>query len=192
MKFELTLYIVLVFLVPGIIVAGAIDLCTEDGGRLFLRSFEDPNATSGLALLIVAFGIGALVDALRALLLDRCFDSDDPNLKVPAKYLMLLDKDNLDVFRFLVERTQEYYRLNANTAFAASVFAVSYLVKRGCDPIFAFVFAVMVAFWFAARKSRHETAWAMQQFVKGAEACVRDSPVSEQMSNSSESSKQEK
>src|SRR5258708_2963201 len=116
MKFELTLYVVLVFLVPGVVVTGALALCTGYGELLINRSLEDTTATTGVLLLVLAFGIGALVDALRALMVDRLFNSDDERLKVPAKYIQLLRSDNLEVFRFLVERTQEYYRLNANTA----------------------------------------------------------------------------
>jgi hypothetical protein len=166
MKFELTLYMVIVFLVPGFIATGSIGLWSGRVHALIEHSLTAPDAANGIALLVLAFGIGAVIDALRSLFVEKLLDVG--STKLSADYLKKLSKDNIEVFQFLVERSHEYYRLNANTALAATVFAVSYAIRQGCNATLLLLLTLTALFWVNARKSRKETILIMKAFAEGA------------------------
>jgi hypothetical protein len=74
MKFELTLYVVLVFLVPGLIGAGTIAIWSSPMRDLFKANLSAPAAGTGVMLLVLAFAVGSLIDALRSLFVERFLD----------------------------------------------------------------------------------------------------------------------
>jgi ABC-type multidrug transport system fused ATPase/permease subunit len=164
MKFELTLYVVLVFLVPGLIAASTIAIWSSPVHALILRNLATPDAGGAVALLVLAFAVGSLIDALRSLFVQRLLDVG-ATVKLQSNYLQKLNKDNLEVFRFLLERTQVYYRLNANTAVAATAFTISYAIRYSFNPILLLLVGFTTLFWLSARKSRRETIVITNQFA---------------------------
>src|SRR6266478_488124 len=99
MKFELTLYVVLVFLVPGFIGTSTIGLWNGRVMTLIAHAVDAPTAGSGVLLLGLTFAIGALVDSLRSLFAERLLDIRMSD-KLNSKYVKKLSKDNIEIFRF--------------------------------------------------------------------------------------------
>jgi len=165
MTFQLTVGILLAYIVPGLIVAWGTAHLIENASNFFLRFLENPSTGSALAISILIFAFGAITDSIRALFIDWLLDGLQKT-KPPANYLQKLNKDNLPVFLMLIERTQEYYRLNSNSCLALTFLLVAMLVKFRCTYYELLVLLGLIAMFFAAWKSRKETLWAMDQFSK--------------------------
>jgi hypothetical protein len=200
-KLDLTLYIVLVFFVPGAAVVAALALSNAVILGELLRLYRDPNPVLSLALLSAVFGLGAIADSARAIIVDPLFDSRGPTSERPdqfsqlhgkvsenecanaagqlereepgraptstTNYVRKLTKENLEVLRYLVDHSFEYYRFNANCALAFTLLAVVHLLTRGSDLVFLLISAIALIFCVGARKSHKENSWIMKQFVEG-------------------------
>lgn len=163
MNFELTLYVVLVFLVPGAIALGVIALWYPPAANLLSQLVTGPTAGSGLLVLSASFGLGALVDAVRTVLLSPLAESlAEP--KTPERYLAKLNKDTVAVFAFLMERTLEYYRLNANCTVALAVLTLSYVLTGGRNYTATVALACLLALLFVGSvQAKGVSNWAMSQ-----------------------------
>jgi hypothetical protein len=156
MKFELTLYVVLVFLVPGFVGTSSIGLWNGSVLTLLKNTVQAPTTGNAVLLLGLTFAIGALVDSLRSLFVDPLLDKRISE-KLNSQWVKKLCKDNIEIFRFLTERTQEYYRLNANTAVVSTAFTVSYVIRYPFGAVSVILISLTVLFWLTARKSRRDT-----------------------------------
>lgn len=174
MKLDLTVYIVLVFFVPGSAVAGAVALSCPTVAKELTAQYLRPNALVAIGLLSLIFALGALADSARSLFVDKIFrpikisqpkwwDDDDSK-----SYVRDLTSENLPVLSYLVEHSFEYYRFNANSALAFTILLFTYLITRGSDGMFGILLAVTAMLWFAARKTYNDNTWVISEFTKGA------------------------
>lgn len=123
MNFELSLYSVLVFVVPGCMIECGVALLTPGGTTRLLHAFEQPTANDGLLFLSMAFVLGALTDSFRTLAIDPLLRRLT-RVRFPD-YLHKLTARSLPVYEFIFQRTHEYYRFNSNVAVGAFVLGVS-------------------------------------------------------------------
>ena len=165
MKFELTLYTILVFVVPGALALAAFAFLIPALASAFLAALSAPSASLGILLLSLSFAIGALVDSVRTILLDSlalklC------KYPIPADYLSEVTKDNIGVFQLVLERTQEYYRFNANSTLALLFAEVSFVLARGLDWVLLPASALLLLLFVSAVNAKNSANWAMSQMVK--------------------------
>jgi len=127
MKVELTLRMLLAFVVPGSIVAGSASL--SDVGFAWL-SIDAEEAISAVEITIAVAGIfvvGTLVDSVRLVTVQFLVRFVVALLNIPGipdGYIKKIAPDNIDVFTLITDRTFEYYRLNANAATAFAIGAI--------------------------------------------------------------------
>jgi len=163
MKFELTLYTVLVFLVPGSLSVGVLRFWSHAVDELAAGLLSSPTAVNAALVTAAAFGLGAMVDSLRTLAIDPLV-SWLGKTGTPPNYLAKLTSVNLPVFEFVLRRTHEYYRFNANTAFALLLLSVSCFRTVGLSlPSFASAAAFLLFLWGAVRQQK-ASFWAMERF----------------------------
>lgn|GEM_PF-4707544 len=134
MTFQLTIETLLVFGAPGLLALAAAMIANNTVEAKVSSFFATPNAALGIAILVIIFLLGALVDTVRAALLDPFldlwfsyrdkkrqkawigFDKKPPGIvEFRGDYLSWLTDKNLPVFSFIMERTHAYYRLSART-----------------------------------------------------------------------------
>lgn len=165
MSFELSLYIVLVFFVPGAVVLGALGLLNADTHAFIKTVIAQPSAGPGVLALGLSMGCGAVIDALRAVIIDGLIDRLT-KASPPADYIALLDKKRLPLFKYLHERTQEYYRFNANTTLALTLLIAAYLRVYAADLIALGLFILLLLLFWAAVLNRKATFWVLTQLRK--------------------------
>ena len=187
MSFILSLVIILGFIVPGlwVVLAGAV-LSRET--ECFLRQLlVDPSLARATLLLASAFVLGAMIDSARVVVLDGPIDISrnwyfflrnfvagrfrflrltqiTPPV-IPRDYLVHLTEKSLPVFQFLIERTQEYYRFNANSFLGIICLIVAKSVQGQSEGL-PLLYCLAALFYFAAFKNRGSTLYAMQQFSR--------------------------
>lgn len=176
MKLDLTFYVVLVFFVPGVALVGALALGSSEFSLELLHFYHDPQPLLGMVLLACIFGLGAIVDSARSLIVDPALSVSDTVAELDEEdntsYVRMVTSENLEVLSYLLERSFEYYRFNANSALSFSIILVTCLVRRGSDSVFAAAFILTAMFWLAAKKSRRDSAWILNEFVQGAKEHV--------------------
>jgi len=201
MTFQLTLETLLVFGAPGLLALVAGTLANNTVKTTVSGFFTTPNAALGIAIFVIVFLLGALVDTLRAALLDPALDwwfryRDKKRRKVwlgPEKqppdiielrsdYLSWLTDKNLPVFNFIIERTHAYYRLSANTLVVS--LAIAALLAReiaGGTPLMGLTALLIIGgLLHASVKARRDSFWAVTQFSNGEERrCALDSHAEE-------------
>lgn len=166
MKFELSLATVLVFLVPGGIVLLDLVVASPVAIQMLRNQLKNLDSVDLLVILISSFLLGALVDMCRPALVDWIVDCLPPK-KARGDYLKDLDKEGrLEVFHTLLDNTQVYYRLNANTLLALILLLVASKIG-GCLGSQTVILAVVTGIVaFRTYKSRKETDWTFRQFSK--------------------------
>jgi hypothetical protein len=164
MSFELSLYIVLVFFVPGVVVLGAVGLLNADTHAFLKSAMAQPSAGLGVLALALSMGCGALIDALRAVIIDGLIDRVI-KASPPANYIALLDKERFPLFQYLHERTQEYYRFNANTTLALTFLIAAYLRVYAADRMALGLFILLLLLFRAAVNNRKATFWVLTQLT---------------------------
>jgi hypothetical protein len=180
MKFELTLYAVLVFLVPGSVTVGTLRFWSHAVDMLVANLLTSPTAVAAAVVVAGAFGVGAIIDSLRTLAVDPLVNAlvkmleekekkrknvaSEVNKDQARNYLAKLNKDNLPVFEFVLQRTFEYYRFNANTTLALVLLSVScFWVNVISLVCVASLIGALLFLWVAVRQ-RRVSLWAMEQF----------------------------
>ena|SRR5438046_1880433 len=126
------------------------------------------SASVVVAVVVVAgaFGLGAMVDSLRTLAVDPLVDALVKKLEnkgkpnsvskgEPPNFLKKLNKDNLPVFEFVLQRTFEYYRFNANLTLSLVLLTVSYVVAgRFGISFIASLIAALLFLWVAVQQRK--------------------------------------
>lgn len=168
MKFDVTLAVVLAFLVPGgILIWFLPPAMTETIGVI---SVVDGSASAlQLAVLLCeAFVAGVIIDSLRTVSLQpvikiiaRKIDKEG----LPGDYVSHITATRLPVFEMLIGRSYEYYRLNCNLSVALLAATVlnaltSPFGMRGLVLIVSFALAFVISL-----RSKLDNDAAIRQFV---------------------------
>jgi len=163
MNFELSLTIVLVFLVPGSVVLLALVLASPYASILVTSILNQPSTPSVILLLAACFLLGAILDSLRTALLDRGITwlVGPP----PSGLLRHVTAENLPVFTMLLERTQGYYRLNSNLLLGLLILFGIELLIIGFNWVTLILIVLIAAIAVRSVRARRETFSAMRQFV---------------------------
>ncbi len=135
MRFNMTFASALVFFVPGALVLAGICLMFPEI-RTSIGSIVKNRETAGTLLITaICFVSGVLIESLRLITIDflvRCIVGKWRERKCrairPSDYVSKLTADNLAVFTLLIDRTYEYYRLNANVTIVFCVFLPCYII----------------------------------------------------------------
>lgn len=140
---------------------------------LINKFIENPSATVGTVLGLLIFSAGAITDILRSILIDPLLGmylewKAGDEYKLPEDYLSRVNKDNLEVFTTLVDRTHVYYRLAANGCLALIFILGSIIYMHSfkewlleiCIGILVLLFLV------AAYHTKKHSNWTMVQFYK--------------------------
>ena len=119
MKFEVTLAVLLAFLVPGIVFIWALPPALAESTGIIPNLGRPTTSTEVLVLLCSALVVGVFLDSIRVITvqpvvawLARLFGEEG----LPRDYISHVTTDRLPVFEMLVSRSYEYYRLNCNLA----------------------------------------------------------------------------
>lgn len=201
MTFQLTLETLLVFGAPGLLALAAAMIASNTVNTTVSGFFATPSAALGIAIFVIVFLLGALVDTARAALFDPVLDwwfrfRDEKKRKTwlgPEKqppgivelrgdYLSWLTDKNLPVFNFIMERTHAYYRLSANTLVVSMAIAalLTRQIADGSPIIWLSAILTLGGLLRASAKARRESFWAVTQFSIGEERrCAMDSHASE-------------
>lgn len=171
MKFELNLSIVLVFLVPGIIFSGNIlfNFISLEELKDIVEYFSDKKFDFALILISFFFASGAIIDSVKYVVVAPFFEKAAARkIELPKDYLSKIEKENLEIFKVLIERTQVYYRLNTNCLLALVIFDISTLVGLCNNKCIYLFFSLVLTFIFiiASYNSRIAVNYAMNQFCK--------------------------
>jgi len=197
MNFTLSLVIILGFIVPGtwLLLAGAV--LSSDVQSFLRQLLVDPSLARTSFVLASAFALGALLDSARAVVFDNLLDlyrrlhyalrnglarrlrrrERHPPLTPPPDYLAHVNDKSLPVFQMLIDRTQEYYRFNANSCLGIICVLVARWSQGQFGRLGMLLCVLAGLFYLASFKSRNETFYAMQQFCKSGEQsqCAKDS-----------------
>ncbi|MEQ6166933.1 hypothetical protein AAOE16_07055 [Ekhidna sp. MALMAid0563] len=169
MKFEINVYIILVFLVPGTILLSAIGYLAIDQATLesILQGLVENGFDSVLILLTIILTTGTIVDSVRTVIVDSVLKRIS-NSKLPKDYLSKLDKDNLEVFKLLTDQSQVYYRLNSNTFVSIFIADILLAIKCFAVPIWInlTLLILTIVFAIATLGSKEVVNYVMNQFFK--------------------------
>jgi len=163
---ELTLYVILAFLVPGVIAGCSLALFGGEPRKLLLELLRNPSAGRGVLFVAASLAFGVILDSLRTVVVDplaRTFGKR----ALPSDYLSKITKDNLPVFQLFLDRTLEYYRLNANLTFAVAAAAMAYFLKGGGYLVSLGLWLMVLLLFWRSVVARDEMAWTMEQLAKG-------------------------
>ncbi len=163
MKFELSLYFILVFLVPGCIALLAGTVWSSQIANLTTTLMTAPSNSAGALVLALAFAGGAVVDSLRTVLIDWLAGIFAKH-KLPNDYLKKLNKRTLAGYELILQRTYEYYRFNAN-AFLSTFALLLSLTIRSPQWSLVFLGALAAALLYASVSSKSASNWALTQLM---------------------------
>ena len=169
MKFDLTLTTILVFLVPGTLVFFGMP---ADLGRELqsLRTFQKlPTATEMIGAFAISFFIGALVDSLRVISVQPIVVRILKLLKHQSPswaYFKHVTPVRLSVFEVVVEKSFEYYRLNANLCLAFLLTALMHVIAWKLDLRFLFFLGGFAIWLVIAVLSKRDTDKILTAFIK--------------------------
>jgi hypothetical protein len=141
---------------------------------MFLQSLSIPGL---IILATLSFIIGAIIDIIAISILTRLYLNIGKLLKQHSRFLLpnyvsVLSKDNIEVFRFLVDKTYLYERLCKNTFLAALILIISRILFvyekpptfRSTDIILVLL---AIALAFASYQGQKYTADAVRGFYEG-------------------------
>lgn len=134
MRFNMTFAAVLVFFVPGALILTGICFMLPEIRTSIVSIVKNHETAGTLLITAICFVSGVLIESLRLITIDPLVHFIVTKLRErqclairPSNYVSKLTVDNLAVFTLLVDRTYEYYRLNANVTIVFCVFLLCYI-----------------------------------------------------------------
>ena len=167
MKFEINLYLVLVFIVPGIVILGDVAIFYSP---IDINDLTDPKYGNKLeiilAVIVFSFFFGGLVDSLRSVIIDPIINRILKG-NLPLDYISKINHKNIEVFKLLTDQTIVYYRYNANLVFSILVSIIICLFNLAEVPLLVFVGLIVlcILFFISSLKSKKVVNYVMNQFI---------------------------
>jgi hypothetical protein len=166
MKFDLTLAVVLAFLVPGALLLWT--LAPSVTANVVPVLDKSTTTTALAALLCETFVVGVIIDSLRTVSvqplvtrLARLFDKKG----LPSTYISHITPERLPVFEMLVSRSYEYYRLNCNLTVSLIASIAASALTSASRTRLLLLFAALVFALLVSVRSRIDSDAALRQFV---------------------------
>ena len=131
----MTFAAILVFFVPGALVLTGICFMFPEIRTSIVSIVKNHETAGTLLITAICFVSGVLIESLRLITIDflvqfiitKCGERTGLAIR-PSNYVSKLTVDNLPVFTLLVDRTYEYYRLNANVTIVFCIFLLCYIL----------------------------------------------------------------
>jgi hypothetical protein len=167
MKFDLTLATVLVFLVPGGLLLFGTPI---DYVRLLDRWYivaKPTDATQAGMLLSFIFLAGAVIDSLRTVTVQVIVNwiARRLGLSLTANFFNYINKDSLEVFTLINDRSNEYLRLNQNVTLALLIVTISQFSQHFLSWT-AIIYLIFMLVWLGISvRSRRDLNIALQGFI---------------------------
>ncbi|MDE0401525.1 MAG: hypothetical protein OXL96_27335 [Candidatus Poribacteria bacterium] len=180
MRFNMTFAAVLVFFVPGFLVLTGTCLIFPEMRTSIVSIVKNHETAGTLLITAICFVSGVLIESLRLVTIEPLVSYIVEKWKKrkglairSSDYVSKLTVDNLEVFTLLVDRTYEYYRLNANVTIVFSIFFLCYIIavyRFGMPFRFVWIISILLAVviamiiscvtWYYAQKVTSEFAEA--------------------------------
>ncbi|MDE0553980.1 MAG: hypothetical protein OXI24_07190 [Candidatus Poribacteria bacterium] len=176
MPFNAKLTTILVFFVPGIIVVTGIVLIFPEIRDSITPSFKEPKTSEILLFAVICSVVGTLIESLRPITVElivknvRAKSKEKTLPSGSSGYISKLNADNLPVFTLLVEKTYEYYRLNANVALSFLCISLCYIINHKFDLFFCFLIVVVIVTMIATYTAYCHSQEAISKFSQTANA----------------------
>lgn len=176
MRFNMTFAAALVFFVPGAILLTGMCLMFPEIGT-YIVQFVKNHQTAGILLItVLCFVSGVLIESLKLITIDilvHCLIAKHLKKKglseASSDAISKLTAYNLPVYTLLVDRTYEYYRLNANLTLVFCVFFSCYIPRLKFDMNFCLLVLVIAAAMTSTCVAYYYTQDATSKFAKAAD-----------------------
>jgi hypothetical protein len=178
MNIQITVEILLSFLIPGSFAVLAISNMNVHLANSIITLMKNPSIPSLILFGVLSIIFGAVIDIISAVIfkgflsLVALVRRQNNKNNIPIDYIKVINKENLDVFLALVERTHLYTRLSRGSCFAITFLAAFRIfysygpsIKVGTTEIGIFVVAAVLG--IAAFQGEKYTTYTMRQFYHG-------------------------
>lgn len=151
-KLNLDFSLLIAYILPGSLSVVTLSYYSDRVRRLLESEHGVPAAASFVPLLLLALGLGILVNAITWIAVQRLIELTGVK-RVPVARRP--SGDRLEAYRFIIENRFRYYQCYSNMLTALVLFALAYLHQYGRDGVWAAsaILLLAVVLFFAARDS---------------------------------------